>query len=151
MVAGSAAARPRLGQDPLHRAGRPDRRIALGQGLGQVHRVEPGKRRERLVHDRRPDHVVDPVDRPPATVAVDQAGGSLGPEAVGQPLHLAGRELQVRGRLTGVELAGQHMSQDQEALLRLGIQRDRLPRLHGIEGDKVAVALGRTELLTSDT
>ena len=55
-----------------------------------------------------------------------------------EPAHLAGREPQVRGRLADVELARQHMGQDQEALLRPGVQGDRLPRLHGIEGDKVA-------------
>jgi hypothetical protein len=48
-------------------------------------------------------------------------------------------------------LARKDADQDREALLRLGIERDRLPRLHGIEGDKVAVPLARTESLADDT
>jgi hypothetical protein len=40
------------------------------------------------------------------------------------------------------------MGQYDEALLRPSVQRDRLPGLHGIEGDKIAVRLSRTESLS---
>src|ERR1035437_10084977 len=43
------------------------------------------------------------------------------------------------------------MGQYDEALLRPSVQRDRLPRLHGIEGDKIAVRLSRTESLSVHT
>jgi hypothetical protein len=84
-------------------------------------------------------------------VAVDEPHGSLGAQPVSQPPDLPDRQAQVCRRIGDGQLAGEDMSQDQEALLRLDIQRDRLPRLHGIEGDKVAVPLARTESLASDT
>ena len=43
------------------------------------------------------------------------------------------------------------MGEHPEALLGTGIPRARLPRLHGIEGDKVAVRLTTTLSLTDDT
>ena len=49
------------------------------------------------------------------------------------------------------QFASEHVAEDVQALLGSAVQADRLPRLHGIEGDKVAVPLARTESLSSDT
>ena len=91
--------------------------------------------------------VIDPVRRPPATVAVDECGGTLAAQLHEQAPHLAGREAEVGSRLLERQLADKDVSQDGEALLRTGVQGDRLPRCHGLEGDKVAVRLRRTESL----
>jgi len=139
-----------LGEDPLDRPGRGDGGVELGQRLAEVDRVEPCVRRERLVHDRRPDQIGDPVGRLSPAIAVDQARGSLRSQPVSQSMHLADRQAKVRGGIAHIELARKDMGEHQEALLCPGIQRDRLPLLHGPEGDKVAVALGRTKSLSSD-
>ncbi len=80
-----------------------------------------------------------------------KADGTFGPQAPGEPRDLASREVQVRGRVGDRELTREDVGQDKEALLRPGVQRDRLPRFHGIEGDKVAVPLARTDSLSYDT
>jgi hypothetical protein len=56
---------------------------------------------------------------------------------------------QVRGGLVERQLAGHEVGEDDDALLCPSIQGD-LPRFHGIEGDKIAVPLARTESLSSD-
>ena len=50
---------------------------------------------------------------------------------------LADREVQDTGRLLGRESAAQDVVENVEPLLRSGVQGDRLPRFHTIEGDKI--------------
>ncbi len=78
----------------------------------------------------------DPAEGP-LTVAVDQAGRAIGPIVSEQPADLADRQAQDAGRLLGRQSSGQDVVEDVQALLRSGVQGDRLPRLHAIEGDKV--------------
>ena len=82
---------------------------------------------------------------------MDQRGGAPGPaKARQQAADLSLRQPQVHGRLLDRQPSGQDTGERPEALLGTGIQPDRLPRLHGIEGDKVAVPLARTESLSGD-
>lgn len=94
---------------------------------------------------------VDAVGGGSAPVAVHERAGALAAQPIKEPADLARRELQVGGRLIDGQLPGQDMGEHGEAPLRSGIQRDRLPRLHGSEGDKVAVPLARTDSLADDT
>ena len=64
--------------------------------------------------------------------------------AFDQPTGLPDRQLEdLRCRLHG-QLIGQDMVEDIQALLCSAVQRDRLPRFHSNESDKVAVPLART-------
>jgi hypothetical protein len=141
------------GPDPRRTEDPPDgpRGGRAGIGLGEVDGVEARVRRPGELGDRCPRRLVDAVRRLAPAVAVDQAGGSLGPQPIGKALDLPDRQAQVCRGVRDGQLAGEDMGQDQEALLRLGIQRDCLPRLHGIEGDKVAVPLAPTESLAADS
>jgi len=148
--AGAGRLHPLLAEDPPDRPGGGRRRVVLGEALGEVDRVEARVRRAGELRDRGSHRLVDPVRRPTPAVAVDEPRGSLGPQPLGEAGDLPDREAQVgRGVLDG-QLAGEDMGQHQEALLRPGVQGDRLPRFHGVEGDKVAVPLARTESLAFD-
>jgi hypothetical protein len=140
------------GQDPPDRPRR-DRQVGvtlLGEGLGEVDRVEPGELARREFDQAAADRVVGPVGRRPAAIAVDEGRHPLGPEPMRQPVDLAGREAQDGRSLGHRHLTGEQMGKDVGALLSLAVQADRLPRFHGIEGDKVAVPLARTESLSYD-
>lgn len=142
-----------LGQDPANgpRAHREIGQALLGQGLGEMDRVEPGELGRGQLDQARPDVWVGPVGGRPVAVAVDERGGPLGAIAVDQAADLTDRELQDPARLIGRQLPGEHMVEDIQALLGSAVQADRLPRLlHEIEGDKVAVPLAWTESLSSD-
>jgi hypothetical protein len=86
----------------------------------------------------------------PAAIAVGEGRHALGPVPMRQPVDLAGREAQDGRRLGHCHLTGQQMGKDVGALLSLAVQADRLPRFHGIESDKLAVPLARTDSLSSD-
>jgi hypothetical protein len=89
--------------------------------------------------------------RNPAAIAMDQAARAGRAIALDQPPRLADRQLKVLRRRLHGQLRGQDMAQDVQALLGSAVQRDRLPRFHGNESDKVAVPLARTESLSLDT
>jgi hypothetical protein len=134
---------------------RPGRDVQLGafvghQALGEMDRVEPRIGRPGELDELRPARVVETIDRSPAAVAVDQGGGAAGPVPLDEPPDLADRDLQHRGCLLDAQLMGQDMVEHIEALLRPGIQADRLPRFHRFESDKIAVPLTRTESLASN-
>ena len=57
----------------------------------------------------------------------------------------------IGGRKYIYDLWGVEVLQDVEMPLCPGIDRDRLPRLHGCESDNAAVSFGVTESLSSDT
>jgi Predicted transcriptional regulators len=70
-------------------------------------------------------------------VAVDETGRTVGAIPFEQAADLAHREVQHAGRLGGRESTAQDVVEDEEPVLRSGVQDDRLPRFHTIEGDKV--------------
>ena len=116
----------------------------VGQGLGQVDRVEAGELGRGQLDQTGPDGRVGAVDRGPAAVAVNEGDGTLGPIAIGQTSDLSRREAQDPCRLIGGQGSGEQVGEDIQAVLCSAVQADRLPRLHGVEGDKVAVPLART-------
>ena len=68
---------------------------------------------------------------------MDETGRSVGAIPFEQPADLADRQVEDPGRLLGRQSPGQDVVEDVEAVLRSGVQGDRLPRFHAIEGDKV--------------
>jgi hypothetical protein len=105
-------------------------------------------RRRRQVHEPLAQRVVEAVGRDPSAVAVHERGGALvGVVARLEAAHRAHREMEVGGRVLGRDLTGQEVVEYPESLLCLSIQRDRLPRLHVTEGDKVAGRLWVTDSL----
>ena len=140
------------GEHPQQRLGR-DREIGLllRERLGEVGGVEAGIRRVGQLEQAGPLRLVDAVDRRPAPVAVDERGGAIATESLDEPAHLPGREVEEDRGLSERELAGQQVGEDGEASLRRSVQRDRLPRVHGSESDKVAVPLAVTFSLSRDT
>ena len=114
-------------------------------------RVEPGELGRSQLDQASPDARIGPVDRYPAAVAVDERRHAVGPVPIEQAADLTSRQAQDPSRLIGRQLPGEYMVEDIQALLGSAVQADRLPRrLHGIEGDKVAVPLARTKSLSSD-
>lgn len=79
-----------------------------------------------------------PRDRPGA---VDERGGAIASDALDEPAHLPGREIQEDCRLIERQFAGQRVGEDGESSLRRSVQADRHSRVHGYESDKVAVPL----------
>ena len=137
-----------LGEDPAQRPLRDDDALALSEQVREMGTVDIRIRGRRQLHESGPQPVREPVGRDPAAVAVDERDGALvGVVARQQPLHRAHRAVQIRGRLPGRQLTGQDMVEHPEPLLCLSVQRDRLPRLHVTEGDKVAGRLRVTDLL----
>lgn len=112
--------------------------LALGEELGEVGVVDPGIGRRGELEDPVADDVRDAVGLGPLTVAVDQAGRAVDAIAPEQAADLADRQVQDPGRLLGRQSPGQDMVEDVQTVLRWGVQGDRLPRVHAIEGDKVA-------------
>jgi hypothetical protein len=142
---------PQSGRDeyPAHRSGREfDRLLGFSQAFGHVDGVEAGKRPLSDLDYLTAQIFVRPVRRNSAPVAVNESCGSLRPQPFGQPVHLAPGEFECLRRDGGIQLSSENMGQYDEALLRPSVQRDRLPGLHGIEGDKIAVRLSRTESLS---
>ena len=126
-----------LGQDPPEGPFGDLEFLALGEQLGEVGVVDPGIGRRRELDDP-PAHVVaDPVPRSPSVVAVDEARGVGGSIPAEQAADLADRECQDPRRLLGREPSRQDVVEDVQAMLRFGVQGDRLPRFHTLEGDKV--------------
>ena len=82
---------------------------------------------------------------------MNESGRTLGPQPFGQSVHLTFGEFECLRRDGRIQLPGKDMGQDEQALLSPSVQCDRLPRLHGIEGDKVAVRLSRTGSLSVHT
>ena len=151
-AAGPGRGDPARRQDPADGAGRQIELVGLlRERLGEVDRVEPGIRRLGQFDDARPGRVVESIDRDPAAIAVDPATRAGRSIALDEPAGLADRQLEdLRCRLHG-QLIGQDMGEDIQALLCSAVQRDRLPRFHGHESDKVAVPLARTESLSLDS
>ncbi len=143
-----------LGQDPPD-GPRADGQVdvaLLDQDLRQMDRVEPGELGRGELDQAGANDGVGPIDRGPATVAVDERRHTVGPVPIEQAVDLAGRQAQDPARLIRSQLAGEHVVEDIQALLSWAVQGDRLPRLlHEMEGDKVAVPLARTESLSSDS
>ena len=94
LVVFGSAPRPRWPQSgcreyPAHRPGRQlDRLVGFGEAFGQVDRVEAGKRTRSRLDYLTATEFARPIDRNPTPVAVDESGGSLGPQPFGQPLDL---------------------------------------------------------------
>ena len=144
---------PGLGHDPADRPGR-DRQLGvalLRERLGQMDRVEARELGRRQFDQADADRLGRPVDRRPPAVAVDERRRSVLPVPIDKAPDLAAREPQDAGRLVDGQLSGEHVGEDIQALLGSAVQADRLPRLDGIESDKVAVPLARTESLSFDT
>jgi hypothetical protein len=143
---------PGLGEDPAQRPLGHDDALPLGEQVREVGSVDTLVCRRCQLHEPGPQLVVESVGRDPSTVAVDERGGTLvGVVAHQQPPHRAHREVQIRGRLPGRHLTGQDVVEHPEPLLCLSVQRDRLPRLHVTEGDKVAGRLWVTDSLAVHT
>ena len=141
-----------LGEDPAEASLGDLKALALGEEVGQVGSVDVAIATRRELHEPATDGVIDPVRRHPSDVAVDQCGRPLGAAVPGdQAPDGADRDPQHAGRLLAAQLAGPDVVQDQQPSLRSGIQRDCLPRLHGLEGDKVAGRLWVTESLAVHT
>ena len=95
---------------PAHRPGRQlDRLVGFGQAFGQVDRVEAGKRTRSRLDYPTATEFARPIDRTPTPVAVDESGGSLGPQPFGQPLDLTFGKLQGLRRNGGIQLPGENM------------------------------------------
>ncbi len=125
-------------QDAPQRALRDGQSLPLDQELREVGPVDAGIAGGGQPHEALAQLIGMAVDGHPPSVPVDQGGGSR-PAIVGrQPAHLPLRQLQVGGCLLERHVPRQQVREHGEAMLRLGVQLDRLPRIHGIESDKVA-------------
>lgn len=74
-------------------------------------------------------------------VAVDETGRVVDAISSEQAADLADRQVEDPGRLLGCQSTGQDVGEDAQALLCSGVQGDRLPRYHAIEGDKITGCL----------
>lgn len=111
--------------------------FALREEIGEVGPVDPGVRRRRQLDERRPEPFGRAMNRPTSAVAVGEPGRSFTPERRDEPPDLADRQLEQPRGGTDVESPVEDLGDDIEAVLRPRVQRDRLPRLHEIESDKV--------------
>ena len=143
---------PGLGEDPTQCPLGHDDALALGEQVGEVGPVDVRIRGRGQLHESSSQLVVEPVGWHPTPVAVDECGGALVRVITcQQSAQRAHREVQVRGRLLRRQLTGQDMVEHPEPLLCPSTQRDRLPRLHVTEGDKVAGRLRVTKSLAVHT
>ena len=140
-----------LGEDPPECPLGDDERLPLGEQLGEVRVVHQSIGRRREFDDPCPERIGGSVGRRPGMIAVDETGRTVGAISFEQAADLAYREAQHAGRLGGCEPTGQDVIEDEEPVLRSGVQDDRLPRFHTIEGDKVTGRLARTKSLADDT
>ena len=126
--------------------------LALGEQVREMGPVHVRIRRRGQLDEPGPAFLVEPVRRDPAPVPMhERCGAIVTPVSRQQPSDGPDRESQVPGCLSRGQFAGQDMVEDVEPLLCSGVQRDRLPRLHGFEGDKVAGRLGLTDSLAVHT
>jgi len=133
-----------LGEDPpqaplCHRDA-----LALGEQVREVGPVHVPVGRRGQLGESSPERVIEAVGRDPATVAVDEGGRALVPVAGEEPADRAHREVQIASGLGRGQLAREDVVEDIQPLLCSLVQRDRLPRVHVLESDKVAGRLGLT-------
>jgi hypothetical protein len=95
-----------LREYPAHRSGREfDRLVCFGEAFGHVDGIEAGKRPLSELDYLASQIFVCPVRRNPASVVVDESCGSLGPQPLGQPSHLAFGEFEGLRRNGGIQLS----------------------------------------------
>ncbi len=138
---------PGLGEDPAQAPLRHHDALAIGEQVREVGPVHVPVRRRGQLGKPGPERVTQAVGRDPAAVAVGEGPCSLLSVACQEPSHRADRQSEVAGGLGRGQLACQDVVEDIEPLLCSLVQRDRLPRLHVLEGDKVAGRLGLTNSL----
>jgi hypothetical protein len=137
-----------LGEDPPERPLGHDDSLALGEQVREMGAVDTRIRRPGELDEPGPQHVVEPIGGDPSLVAMDERSRALvGVVARQEPAHRADREVQVGGRLPRGQFTGQDVVEHPQPLLCSSVQCDRLPRLHELEGDKVAGRLWVTDSL----
>jgi hypothetical protein len=141
-----------LVEDPAQRPGGHGDPLALGEQVREVRPVDAGIGGGGELDEPLAQLGRHPVRRRTAAVPVHQGGHAIGSAVPGQqPPHRAQAHPEQRRGIRGRQLTDKDMVEHPQALLRACIQRDRLPRVHVSEGDKVAGRLAVTDSLAVHT